>query len=281
MTSGSGPERARYIPDQLVSLSFPEAAHVLGGAMAAYLGEEPTREALALGLAKTGLETGRWGAKGGLHSWNFGNVKQSLTREGLYTCFTLNEVLVEGGRHVVVWFAPEGRLVRKGGPLAEEARAVPPGHPQTRMRAFNTAPDGALDYVKFVGGGRYADAWQLLLRGDAPGYVRALKAKNYFTADEAEYLRGVASMQREFIRKLAELPPEEPEYDVPPPEVVREWLSPQDIDLLEAAFAARVPQILEETKAAALASFKGDYDADGRYIGEQSGGGSEPPKSIA
>jgi len=147
-------------------------------------GVEPSDRALALALAKTALETARWKS---MWNWNWGNIKAGENFEGMYTCISLNEVL-EGK---TVWFAPSGRLDVKGGRVIAEAYKVPPGHPQTRMRAYANGFDGAQEYVTFLANGRYRDAWARLLEGDPVGFVRELKAKGYFTADESSYRLGV------------------------------------------------------------------------------------------
>jgi hypothetical protein len=250
---------ATYLPPVKTPLPFETAAHAMRVALASVLGEQPSRETLALALGKTALETGRWSA---MWNGNWGNVKHSDSRPGFFTAIVLNEVI--DGK--VVWFDPRGRLTgnpakggRLAGDLADEGRAVPPGHPQTRMRAFTSAGEGALDYVKFVARGRYAGAWALLLEGDAEGYVHELKRKGYFTADEGEYRKGVVSLQREFVGKLGGL--DVVETPVPPVEVVREWLSPQDLNLLDVAFDARRFQIAEENRRDALREMSG-FDPD-------------------
>jgi hypothetical protein len=252
--------RATYVAPTKTPLGFEAAAFAMRLALTSVLGEGPTAPVLALALGKTALETGRWSS---MWNGNFGNVKASDKYEGFYTAIVLNEVI--GGK--VVWFAPSGRLTgnpAKGGvharDLADEGRKIPPGHPQTRMRAFTSAADGALDYVRFVAGGRYAAAWGLLLQGDAPGYVSALKKAGYFTADEATYAKGVISLQREFIGKLAALPT--PEAAIPPPEEVREWLTPQDLDELDAAFAERGHQAVEANRRGALREMSGGEYAE-------------------
>jgi hypothetical protein len=214
-------------------------------ALTEVIGAEPHSAVLALALAKTALETGRWRA---MWNFNFGNVKCSDRWAGLFTCISLNEV----GKAGVTWYAPEGELNRKGGQVIGSRYDVPPGHPQTRMRAFSTADDGALDYVRFVAGGRYAAAWMRLLDGDAAGYVHELKRAGYFTADEAPYARGVVALQREFLAKLkpethAELDPSEV-HEVPEPDVVRGWLAPMDIAQLEAELADRYFDLLDMSR---------------------------------
>lgn len=201
---------AKWVPAHLTPSSFDEAAVAMRAALRLQIGHEPSRECLALALAKTALETGRWRS---IWCNNWGNVKAGETYAGLYCTIELNEVL--DGK--VVWFSPRGRLERRGGNVVAEPFEDPPGHPQTRMRAYPTREDGAIAYVAFVAGGRYASAWQRLLAGDAAGYVTELRAKGYFTAPLADYLKGVVSLQKEFLGKLNGQHPEP--ASVPPPPI--------------------------------------------------------------
>jgi hypothetical protein len=201
--------KAVYVPAARTPLSFEEAAKVMEAALFAVLNERPKTETLALALAKTALETGRWQQ---IWNDNWGNIKAGPDYVGQFTCITLNEVLAAG----VVWFAPEGQLNRKGGEVIGTRYSVPPGHPQTRMRAYANAYDGAHSYVDFVAGGRYRDAWQQLLAGNAYDYVMALHQKGYFTADPLVYVKAVKSLHQEFIAKLEGLhadPVEPPDCD--------------------------------------------------------------------
>lgn len=193
---------ATWVQARLTPLSFDEASAALSAALQDKLGgKAPTREALALACAKSALETGRWRS---IWNSNFGNIKAGEKYVGNYCCFELNEVL--NGK--VVWFSPRGRLDRKGGKVIAEPFDDPPGHPQTRMRAYANRFDGAFSYADFVAGGRYATAWQKLLLGDAVGYVHELKVAGYFTAPESDYARGVVSLQKEFLGKLSGQNPE-------------------------------------------------------------------------
>jgi hypothetical protein len=182
---------AKWIPDLVKTLTLEEAASALRLALNLQLKSDPSVEVLALAVAKTALETGRWKA---IHRFNFGNVKAGESYTGLYTTFRCNEII----KGKVQWFDP-----------TTDGFADPPGHPQTRFRAYQSAAEGAAAYVSFVAGGRYAAAWQRLLAGDAAGYVHALKVAGYFTADEGPYVKGVVSLQREFIGKLKALPDHE------------------------------------------------------------------------
>jgi hypothetical protein len=207
--------QAVYTEPVKTPMTFQEAHDCMVWALKTRLGSDPTDEVLALALAKTALETGRWSS---IWNGNWGNVKAADTYEGMYTCITLNEVLVRGGKRVTVWFAPEGELSAspsKGGQLIAAPMAVPPGHPQTRMRAFANNFDGVDCYVDFVANGRYKKAWAALLTGNALSYVHELKVAGYFTADESEYVKGVAALQHEFLGRIRSLP------DVPKADI--EW----------------------------------------------------------
>lgn len=193
-----------WVESKATPLTFDEAASHLRNALRAEVGAPVSKEVLALALAKTALETGRW-QKMFLFCW--GNIKADITTyPGMYQCYPCNEVL--GGK--VVWFSPRGRLSGKGGHVVAEPYDDPPGHPQTRFRAYANATDGAYEYVAFQAKiKRYAVAWQCLLAGSVEGYVRALSAAGYFTAPVESYLKTTAALHSEFLRKLNGQPAEE------------------------------------------------------------------------
>lgn len=188
---------ATYVEPVVTKLTLGEAIACMRQGIHVATGTPPSDPALALALAKTALETGRWQK---MWNYNWGNVKCNDDYDGMYTCFPCNEVL--NGK--VVWFSPQGQLTRKDGDMTGLAWAVPPGHPQTRFRAYANGFDGAQQYAEFVANGRYRDAWERLLEGDPAGYVHALKLRGYFTADEDTYLRGVDRLYREFLPRVEE-----------------------------------------------------------------------------
>jgi hypothetical protein len=204
---------ATYTPDVLTPMSFELAAEAMRAALRAQLESAPSEPALALALAKTALETGRWQK---IHCFNWGNIKASPKYEGMYTCFGCDEVF--GNKRV--WFDPDTPY-DPSDPLALPnprfpKPPLPPGNPQTRFRAYANRFDGAYQYVEFVASGRYVDAWKELLEGNARGYVSALKRKNYFTADEGDYVKAVISLQSEMLKRLqGVLPPldQRPDFD--------------------------------------------------------------------
>jgi hypothetical protein len=178
--------RAVYVEPVRTPMSFAEAAHAARWRLKIELGVEPSDEILALFLAKTALETGRWSA---IWGGNWGNWKATEEWPDQFTCIVLNEVI--NGR--LVWFAPEGQLSaapNKGGVIVGPRYPVPDGHPQTRMRAFANNYDGIDVYVGSMARGRYREAW---------GYL----------------LKGVVALQKEFLARLR--------AEAPPPAVDLEW----------------------------------------------------------
>jgi hypothetical protein len=61
------------------------------------------------------------------------------------------------------------------------------------FRAYESAQDGASDYVKLLMA-HYPEAVTAANRGDASGFVRGLKQRGYFTGDEQAYERSVKSI---------------------------------------------------------------------------------------
>jgi hypothetical protein len=191
---------ATYVSPRPTPFTFESAAE----AMRAALGR-PSREVLALALAKCALETGRWQK---IFNYNYGNIKAGASYVGMYTCLPiLNEVIK--GR--VRWFRPDGEVIRlQGGtftPTSAPRVAVPPGEPQTRMRAHANRFDGAFEYASFM---RSRSAmWSAMHTGDPHAFVPAMKAGGYFTADAAVYERSVRSIWKEFALRLEGRSPEE------------------------------------------------------------------------
>jgi hypothetical protein len=228
--------KAVFVEARQVSIPFETADNVFTSALENVLGSEPPQKARAIALAKTALESGRWGAKGGLWNWNFGNIKAGPAYEGQFTAYKCNEILPGRG---LVWFDPAGELESRDGPIVGRVYTVPDAHPQCRFRAYAGPTDGAYEYVDFIAGGRFNDAFAELLEGDVVGYVHALKLKGYFTADETVYRRGVEGLFKEFLKRL-EGEAIFRECGVPDPLDVRACLAPQRHNAEAVAFATGV-----------------------------------------
>jgi hypothetical protein len=183
---------AKFLPDKLTPLTTAQAMLALRVAYAMVDGEHASPECLAIHTAQSALEAARWKS---LHNFCFTNAKAGTTYQGLFSCYRCNEKLKDGWH----WYVPEGELVGAfGTPLKTAPLPVPDGHPQTRFRAFANINAGALDHMQLVKR-KWPEAWTAARGGDVAGFVHGLKMRTFFTADEAPYLKGVASMMREFL----------------------------------------------------------------------------------
>lgn len=209
---------AVYVDPVKTPLTLAEAASAMRTALSAGKTELVRDDILALAIAKSALETGRWRS---MWNWNWGNVKAGPKYAGMFTCTRLNEVLA--GK--VVWFSPQGEEGPNG--LVGEECAVPPGHPQTRMRAYANRYDGAYEYVDALSR-HFPRSYEALFTGEAGSFVRTLKAERYFTAAEGPYLSAVAKLQQEFLRSLRGLSIDETDLDW---DDLRQRVAAQQFDL--------------------------------------------------
>lgn len=173
---------------------------------------------IAVLMAHCALECGRDIVRGmiGPSCWNFNlvNIKASESYEGLFTCITLNEYLMRHGKRTLVWFAPQGELVAGPGSALQSAYAekpwsVPPGHPQTRMRAHVSLEQGVRDKIAFLSQQRFAKARRSAWAGDAAQYVADIHKQKYFTADVGPYQRSVVSLTHSYepiARRISDTP---------------------------------------------------------------------------
>jgi hypothetical protein len=198
---------AVFKDDELTPVEFDDAVKIVRPGLKSLTGTDQPVNVVALVLAKMTLESGR---KGTLlftsgHCGNFGNIKAGPDYEGMYTLYPCNEIL----NGEVKWFVPGGRLDKKGGTIIAERYDVPPkgeGHPQCRFRAYANEVDGIYEYLDFIWLEKYRDARDALLTGNPTAYVHALKLAGYFTADEAEYAKGVVGLFTEFVARLSSRP---------------------------------------------------------------------------
>lgn len=237
---------AQYIADKLTPLTAPQAMMALRSAYETVEGVTPSPTCLAIHAAQSALESGRWKS---LHNWCFTNAKAGATYAGFFQCYRCNEQL--SGRWV--YFMPEGELLGGfGTPLKGPPLPVPDGHPQTRFRAFSHIEAGALDHMQLVKR-KWPEAWTAARGGDVNGFVYGLKARNFFTADAAPYLKAVASMMREFLPFAASMqsPPAQASDD------------DEETRCLALACVAPDPERYLHTEAvlAAMASQDGVWDA--------------------
>lgn len=141
-------------------LSGDEAAGALRDAWTSLRGEPPSAETLSILVGQWAHETGR-GAS--MLNYNFGGLKGTGPSGLSAACSTR-----EG------WGENQVRVV-------------------DRFRAYGTAEEGARDYMSLLVR-RYPDAVHAAENGDARGFVQALKARGYFTDNEATYTKSVQSL---------------------------------------------------------------------------------------
>ena len=157
------------VDNRLTPLTRQEATQSLVEAYGRVTGGAPSARVLALLLAHTAFETGRWQK---LHNFNFGNAKAGLSYPRV-TQFRCSEV--ENG--------------------AEQF--FDPPDPHCNFRAYETAADGAVDYIKVLQS--RAHWWNGLQTEDPGAFVDALAtAPKYFTGDPVVYKRAVAALFDEF-----------------------------------------------------------------------------------
>lgn len=223
--------KAVLTPDQLTPLGAADVARAFRTAFVRSFGHDPSTRTLAILMAQSALESGRWKS---LHCYNFTNIKASETYEGHYCLYRCNEVI--DGK--VEWFDPP--------------------HPQCRFRAFLNADDAAYDYLVFLLRPRFKPAWDKAIEGDPIGFVGALKAGGFFTAAEQPYQRAVVSLMSEYSSKIATwLDPNEP--DPQPGNLVIDI----DADLHAQATAAAQESrlsLLDDLRQSALREMSGNSE---------------------
>jgi hypothetical protein len=158
-------DRAASIATTLVRpartrLSGDEAASALRAAWTEVRGEPPSDETLSILVGQWAHETGR-GAS--MLNFNFGGLK-GTGPSGLSVACSTREGFGDNAVRVV-----------------------------DRFRAYGSAEEGARDYVSLLTR-RYPDAVSAARNGDARGFVQALKARGYFTDNEAAYSKSVQSL---------------------------------------------------------------------------------------
>jgi hypothetical protein len=145
------------------AITTEQASALIAGAFEQVTGEKPSTETVAVMTAQWAHETGR-GAS--MFNYNFAGIK-GTGPSGL----TVAQRTREG------WGASERTIT-------------------DNFRAYRTAEEGALDYVKLLST-RFPRAFEAAKTGDPAATVRALKQERYFTGDEVAYTRSVTRIARE------------------------------------------------------------------------------------
>lgn len=161
--TATGP--ATVVPAQRTPLTGTQARDALREAWINKYGSAPSEQTLATLTAQWALETGRGSS---MMNYNFGGIK-GTSPSGL----TVEYGTREG------WGATETRI-------------------RARFRAYNTAAEGAEDYLSLLDR-RYPNALAAARNGDPDGFVRQLKRGGYFTGNEDAYARSVRNMSQQAL----------------------------------------------------------------------------------
>ncbi len=180
------------VPAVKTPVSAVDVGRALLAAWTKLFEETPAPGSIALLLAQSALETGRWKS---CWCWNLGNMKPGSKWAGDICQFRLNEVI----NGVTKWFDPPD--------------------PQTSMRAYPSLAAAAEDYLWMLHR-RFAQCWMHVVRADPVAFSQALKAQGYYTAPEPPYTKAVRSLYLEYLRLMASgeeyappIPPDAPHSD--------------------------------------------------------------------
>lgn len=188
------PVRTIINSEQALASCWQAHQNVIGGPLEDSL--------LAILVAQSALETGRWKAM-----WNFnaGNIRG----------------FGPGGEWTSIHGASE---------IIDGKEVFPAFGPENRFASYPSAVSGFEGLVRFLGTSshppepnRYAVAWQCARVGNVVGYCAALQAHGYFTANLASYTEGVRD-QYSWLQRgplpsfLSGLAPHEEAF--PPPPIV-------------------------------------------------------------
>lgn len=182
-------DHPRELPAEKQAIDWTKVRDWYAGGYLGVFGRQIRLGPLACLLAQSALETGRF--RVGCYNFNWGNIKSSQAYAdklgNFHHWIRLNEVL--NGK--TVWFDPI--------------------HPQCRMRGYLTGDAGAAEKIRFLGtasnparGNRYQRAWDALEDDDPAGFSKELSKAGYYTANEAQYTKGLVSLYREYREKLGD-----------------------------------------------------------------------------
>jgi len=175
--------------------------------------EIPQKQSVGIFYSQTMIETGGKS----LYGNNISNVKVpnkiSEDKEVLYHMLP-NTWEILNGKKVI--FQPPDR--------------------QTWFLSFRTLKDGIQHHLNFVKSGRYSNAWAAVKSGNVKEYATQLKARGYYTAPLADYIKGMnlfyspymkSKMYETALAKLKSQISSPVVEDVPAKEEVKEEASPK------------------------------------------------------
>lgn len=193
---------ATLVADVRTPLSLEDGLHALTGGYTKIMGApcESVRELACLG-AQLCLESGNFQRA---HCFNWGNHKLPHDWDGLYTQFTCDEIFDVATANQARRLGPCSIAPWKNGPKFRVV--LYPPHPWSSFVAFDTAEDGAADYVRLLScKDSYRQAWHEAVMGRPEAFSHALGSAHYYSADAETYTRGVVSIFNRLLPVCARL----------------------------------------------------------------------------
>jgi hypothetical protein len=154
----------------------------------------PTDEGLAIVLAQSAHETGKWAH---CWNWNLAGIKSGVSNLHTYLQ-TLERMPRALGELAIANSSPEKPCVLesdKGEPTI--LVRFKPSHPTCRFRAYASLANAVTGFIALLAG-RYRRALERANEGDVDGFVHELRARGYFTAKESDYVAAVRARYDEY-----------------------------------------------------------------------------------
>lgn len=145
-------------------VSEPQMAQAIIAAWRELFHTVPTKQQVNLILAQNAFETGH---RKSMYNYNVGNITTNGKGPfNFYDDLTTKEQVNRG-----VWKSMN-----------------------LKYRAYPSLKDGVKDYLNFLSGKNYSQAWQHILHPNPAAFSKALKNSGYYTADEKPYTEGLTRL---------------------------------------------------------------------------------------
>jgi hypothetical protein len=138
----------------------------------------PKKESIGVLFAQNAIETG---LSKSMWNNNIGNIK--------YISNPTDPPTVKYCMLSNVWEIVNGKRV-----------VFQPPHPATWFRAFDTLADGVEHHLNFLKSKRYKVAWSAVESGSVKDFAHLLKVQGYYTAPEADYVKGMNYYFNSYIK---------------------------------------------------------------------------------
>lgn len=172
----------------------------LGAAWQLVTGTPADRKAIHIFHAQSAIETSHWKKS---MNYNLGGIKRMGDCDWTYYT-TAEDFTTEAEAKRRLASSKPGAEVTWVGPTSGGLFRLSYGgkQPTNCFASWDDLDSGAIAYIRLLTS-KYPQAVEAAKQGDAKGYVRALKAGKYFTADEKTYSDILSSVARSYMKKLS------------------------------------------------------------------------------